>query len=86
LYTDKELYRHGVSKFGIVFYRLKALEIRPAENGLWFKRIRIYHPIALLVLLGTVVMSPFIVLFGEFSIKELFGELYAEFIKGVKTT
>jgi len=81
-----ELHRHGITEMGIVLYRLKAMELRQVENGLWFKRIRIYHPLGLLTFIIMLVATPFVVLFGEMSIQMAVREISEEFITGVKTT
>lgn len=84
--TDKELYQRGVTEYGIILYRLKAMEIRQIQGGLWLKRIRIYHPIGLLLFIIFIILAPFITLFSEETLQGVLKEIIEQFITGTKTT
>lgn len=83
---DKELYRAGLTRIGIIMYRIKALECKKIECGVWFKRTRLYHPIGFILFLIEVALAPFVSMFTDGKVKDYYCSIYEQYIKGIKTT
>jgi len=84
--NDRDLRNRGITKYGIILYRIKALEVKKLDGGLWLKRIRVYHPVGLVLFVFMLVMTPVMTLFIEETIQGVIKGIIEEFIIGVKTT
>jgi hypothetical protein len=84
--NDRDLRNRGITKYGIILYRIKALEVKKLDGGLWLKRIRVYHPVGLFLFVFMLALTPLMTLFIEESIQSVTKGIIEQFIIGVKST